>query len=59
VYGNWSDLIVGMWGEGVTIMADPYTNSTTGGLRLVVLVDCDVAVRYATSFSAMLDALTV
>lgn len=58
VYGNWLDLIIGLWGEGVTVMADPYANSTTGGLRLVVLVDCDVAVRYATSFSTMADALT-
>ena len=58
VYGNWSDLLIGLWGAGITIMADPYTNSTTGGLRLVVLVDCDIAVRYPTSFSAMLDALT-
>ena len=30
----------------------------TGALRLVVLVDCDVAVRYPTSFSVMPDALT-
>jgi hypothetical protein len=58
IYGNWPDLIVGMWGEGVTIMVDPYSNSTTGAVRLVALVDCDVAIRYATSFSAMVDALT-
>lgn len=58
VYGNWLDLVIGLWGSGVTLMVDPYTNSTTGGVRIVVLVDCDVAVRYATSFSAMLDALT-
>lgn len=57
-YGNWADLIIGMWGQGMTVMADPYSNSAIGGLRLVVLLDCDVAVRYATSFSAMLDALT-
>jgi HK97 family phage major capsid protein len=58
IYGNWPDLIVGMWGEGVTIMVDPYSNSTTGAVRLVALVDCDVAIRYATLFSAMVDALT-
>jgi HK97 family phage major capsid protein len=58
IYGNWTDLIIGLWGHGVTVMADPYSNSLVGGLRLVVMVDCDVAVRYPTSFSAMLDALT-
>lgn len=59
IYGNWSDLLIGVWGEGVTVMIDPFTNSTTDAVRLVVFIDCDVAVRYATSFSAMLDALTV
>lgn len=59
IYGNWTDLLIGVWGEGITVMVDPYTNSTTGAVRLVVFVDCDVAVRYATSFSVMLDALTV
>lgn len=58
IFGNWSDLLIGVWGAGVTLLVDPYSNSTIGGLRLVILVDCDVAVRYATSFSAMLDALT-
>lgn len=57
IFGNWSDLIIGMWGAGITLMADPYTHSTTGALRLVVLLDCDVAVRYPTSFSTMKDAL--
>lgn len=58
IYGNWSDLIVGIWGSGVVILADPYTLGTTGTLRLVVMVDCDVALRYVTSFASMQDALT-
>lgn len=58
LFGNWNDLLIGMWGEGLTLMVDPYTNSTTGGVRIIVHVDVDVAVRYATSFAAMLDALT-
>jgi HK97 family phage major capsid protein len=59
LYGNWSDLLIGLWGEGITLMVDPYTQSTTGGVRTVVMVDCDVAVRYPTSFSSMQDALTI
>lgn len=58
VYGNWSDLLIGLWGQGVTLLADPFTFSTTGALRLVVMVDVDVGVRYPTSFAAMADALT-
>lgn len=58
LFGNWPDLIIGLWGEGVTLMVDPYTQSTTGAVRLVVMADVDVAVRYPQSFAAMLDALT-
>lgn len=58
LYGAWADLVIGIWGRGVTLMVDPYTNSTTGGVRLIVMLDCDIALRYPTSFAAMLDALT-
>jgi HK97 family phage major capsid protein len=58
LYGNWSDLIIALWGEGVSLIVDPYSGSTAGTVRVVVLLDADVAVRYPTSFSSMLDALT-
>jgi HK97 family phage major capsid protein/HK97 family phage prohead protease len=58
IYGNFADLIIGMWG-GLDIMLDPYTGATAGTKRVVALQDVDVAVRYATSFAAMQDALTV
>lgn len=58
IYGNWSDLLIGMWG-GLDIMVDPYTGATAGTKRVVALQDVDVSVRYATSFSSMQDALTV
>lgn len=58
MYGNWADLIIGMWG-GLDLMQDPYTGATAGTRRVIALQDVDVAVRYPVSFSAMLDALTV
>lgn len=57
IFGNFADLIIGMWG-GLDLMVDPYSNSTSGTVRVVALQDVDVAVRHAESFSAMLDALT-
>jgi HK97 family phage major capsid protein len=57
-FGNWADLLVGMWG-GLDLTVDPYTGSTSGTVRVVALQDVDVAVRHAESFAAMLDALTV
>jgi HK97 family phage major capsid protein len=55
-YGNWGDLMVGMWG-GLDLILDPYALATAGGRRIVALQDCDVKVRRAASFAAMLDAL--
>lgn len=57
IFGNWSDLIIGQWGT-LDLMVDPYSNSTSGTVRVVALQDVDIAVRHAVSFSAMLDALT-
>lgn len=57
-YGNWSDLLIGMWG-GLDLMVDPYTGAIAGTRRVVALQDVDVSVRYPVSFAAMLDALTV
>lgn len=55
-YGNWAELVVGLWG-GVDISAD-IPDNRTGTIRVAALVDFDVMVRHAESFSAMLDALT-
>jgi HK97 family phage major capsid protein/HK97 family phage prohead protease len=57
VFGNWADLIIGMWG-GLDLLVDPYTNSATGAVRVVMMQSADVAVRHAASFSACLDAVT-
>lgn len=57
IFGNFADLILGFW-SGLDLTVDPYTNSTSGTVRVVALQDCDVAVRHPESFSAMVDALT-
>lgn len=49
-FGNWADLLIGMW-SGLDLMVDPYTNSTTGTVRVVALQDVDVAVRHGESFA--------
>ena len=55
-FGNWADLLIGMWG-GLDFILDQSALATSGGKRLVALQDVDVAARRAVSFSAMLDAL--
>ncbi len=56
LFGVWSQLVIGMWG-GLDLTVDPYTNSTSGTLRIVALQDVDVACRYGKAF-AITDDIT-
>lgn len=48
-FGNWSDLLIGMWG-GLELSVDPYTHSLKGKIRYVAYQTVDFAVRHAVSF---------
>ncbi|MDT0499703.1 MULTISPECIES: phage major capsid protein [unclassified Halomonas] len=48
-FGNFADLIIGMWG-GLDLTVDPYSLSKSGGTRLVVFQDVDMAIRRVESF---------
>jgi len=49
-FGNFADMLIGYW-SGLDIMVDPYTNSTSGTVRVVAMQDVDVAIRHPESFS--------
>lgn len=49
LFGNWADLIVGLWG-GLEMTVDPYTHSTKGRIRIVTFQDVDFVLRRAESF---------
>lgn len=57
IFGNFADLIIGMWG-GLDLLVDPYTGGAAGTVRVIAHQDVDVAVRNEESFAAMKDALT-
>ena len=50
LFGNWADLIIGMWG-GLDINVDTSTGSSSGTVRVVAMQDVDIAVRHAESFA--------
>ena len=50
VFGNWADLLLGMWG-GLDVTVDPYTHSDKGRIRITNFQDIDYTVRRAESFS--------
>ena len=49
IFGDWSQLLVGFWGE-LDILVDPYTHGTSGGLNLDAFQSCDIAIRHPESF---------
>ena len=51
VFGNFRDLLIGFFG-GLDIVVDPYSNSSSGTVRIVALQSVDVNVRHAVSFCA-------
>jgi HK97 family phage major capsid protein len=57
IFGNWSDLIIGVWGDGVEVVMDPYTQGTAGATRVIANMYIDVGVRRPGSFAAIRDAV--
>lgn len=49
-FGNWNDLIIGMFG-GLDLIVDPYSGATTGNVTVTCLQSLDIAVRHAASFA--------
>jgi HK97 family phage major capsid protein/HK97 family phage prohead protease len=56
-FANWQDMIIAMWG-GLELTVDPYSLSTSGGLRLVALQDIDINLRHKESFCYGSDTVT-
>ena len=52
--GNWQDLLIGQWGV-MQILADPYSQSNTGTVRLTAIQTVAVAVRHPQSFAVCTD----
>lgn len=50
ILGNWSELLIGMWGGGVDMLVDPYTDADRGRVRITAFCDLDIALRHGQSF---------
>jgi len=50
-FGNWADLIVAMWGEGVEVIVDPYSQAANAQIALTAFLTCDIGVRHGESFA--------
>lgn len=55
IFGNFSDLLIGMWG-GLEILPNPYgAGYNAGSVDIRAMQTCDIAVRNAVSFAAVTD----
>jgi HK97 family phage major capsid protein len=49
--GDWSQMILGMWGNGLDILVDPYSGSSSGLVKIVSFMDADIMVAQADAFA--------
>jgi HK97 family phage major capsid protein len=49
--GDWSQMILGMWGNGLDVLVDPYSGSSSGLVKIVAFMDADVMVAQAGAFA--------
>lgn len=48
-FGNFNDCVVGIWGDGVDVVVDPYSKANM--TRVTALLDCDIRFRNPKSFA--------
>ena len=57
IFGDFSQLIIGMWGA-LEILPNPYGSGyTAGSVDIRAMQTCDIAVRHAESFAAITDII--
>jgi hypothetical protein len=54
IFGNMADLLIGFY-SGLDILADPFTGSSAGTVRLNFFTGVDIAVRHGQSFAKVID----
>lgn len=50
-FGVWRHLIVAMWGNGLDLIVDPYTQSKSGIVQVTGFMDVDFLVRHGKAFA--------
>ncbi|MDQ2801715.1 MAG: phage major capsid protein [Pseudomonadota bacterium] len=59
IFGAWDEVIVGMFGEGIEVLANPYGTPqfNSGNIAVRCLASADVAIRHIASFAALTDLI--
>lgn len=58
IYGNWSDLLIGLWSE-LDILVNPYESVaySKGNIQIRAMMTVDIEVRHPQSFAAITDII--
>lgn len=58
LYGNWSDLLIGLWSE-IDVLVNPYESTAyaKGNVQVRAMTTADISVRHPASFAAIQDIL--
>lgn len=57
IFGNFSELVIGMWGA-LEILPNPYGSGyTAGSVDIRAMQTCDIAIKHAASFAAITDII--
>jgi HK97 family phage major capsid protein len=56
IYGNFGDLVIGLWSE-LDVLVNPYetTAYTKGNVQIRAMLTCDIGLRHPQSFAAIVD----
>lgn len=57
VFGNWNELLVGVWGDALDVTVDPYFYADQGMVRVITMAMVDVNARHPKSFVVTKDVL--
>lgn len=59
IFGDWSDLVMGVWDDALSFLVNPYTNQANGGVTISTTMAVDFNARHPESFAIVTDAKTV
>lgn len=57
VFGNWNELMIGVWGDALDVTVDPYYYADQGMVRVITMAMVDVNARHPKSFVVTKDVL--
>jgi hypothetical protein len=56
VFGAWPHLVIGIWGDALDVLTDPYTYDYAGLVRFIPTLFADVGLAHPKSFCVSTDS---